>query len=70
MDLAERVTDTCNGYSSHTEMLEKEKDLDGVVIATPEHLHYQHASDCISAGMDMYLEKTDGPIPTKKARNC
>ncbi len=57
MDLAERMTEKCNGYPNHEEMLEKEKNLDGVFIATPEHLHYQHASDCIAAGLDMYLEK-------------
>jgi len=56
VDIAERVTDKCTPYETHTEMLEKEK-LDGVIVATPEHLHYRHAADVISAGVDMYLEK-------------
>lgn len=57
MDLAERVTDTCNGYPTYQEMFEKEKDLDGVVIGTPEHLHLEHTKACIDAGVDVYLEK-------------
>lgn len=56
MMTAERSGATVTGYATHEEMLEKEK-LDGVVIATPEHLHFKHASDCIKAGLDMYLEK-------------
>ena len=30
---------TCNAYADFREMLEKEKDLDGVYVATPDHWH-------------------------------
>jgi predicted dehydrogenase len=57
MDIAERTGGTCNGYPTYQEMFEKEKNLDGIVIATPEHLHFEHCSACLEAGMDIYLEK-------------
>jgi predicted dehydrogenase len=43
-------------YSDHKELL-KRADVQGVVIASPEHWHAQHAIDAIEAGKDVYLEK-------------
>ena len=31
-------------------MLDKQKDIDAVLICTPQHLHYQMALDCIAKG--------------------
>jgi predicted dehydrogenase len=31
--------------------------VDGVIIASPEHWHYQHAKDAVDAGLDIYLQK-------------
>ena len=46
-----------NGYEDYREMLDKEKDLDAVVIATPDFWHAQHAIDCLKAGKHVYCEK-------------
>ncbi len=46
-----------NGYEDYREMLDKEKDLDAVVIATPDFWHARHAIDCMKAGLDVYCEK-------------
>jgi predicted dehydrogenase len=44
-------------YLDHRRMLE-DKDLDAVLIATPQHLHCQHFTDALSAGKHVYQEKT------------
>jgi predicted dehydrogenase len=46
-----------NGYEDHKDMLEKEKDLDAVVIATPDFWHAPHTVDCLRAGKHVYCEK-------------
>ena len=46
-----------NGYEDYREMLEKEKELDAVVIATPDFWHAPHAIDCLKAGKHVYCEK-------------
>jgi predicted dehydrogenase len=44
------------GYSDHRKMLEN-KDIDAVIIGTPDHWHCLHLVDCVSAGKDVYVEK-------------
>ena len=39
-----------NGYEDYREMLDKEKELDAVIIATPDFWHAQHTIDCLKAG--------------------
>ena len=46
-----------NGYEDYREMLDKEKELDAVVIATPDFWHAEHTIDCLKAGMHVYCEK-------------
>ncbi len=45
------------GYIDYREMLDKEKDLDAVVIATPDFWHAPHTIDCLEAGKHVYCEK-------------
>jgi predicted dehydrogenase len=44
-------------YIDHKEMLAKEKDLDAVIIATPDFWHSRHTIDCLEAGLHVYCEK-------------
>jgi len=46
-----------NGYEDYREMLDKEKNLDAVVIATPDFWHARHTVDCLKAGKHVYCEK-------------
>ena len=46
-----------NTYEDYREMLDKEQDLDVVLIATPDFWHAEHAVACLEAGLDVYCEK-------------
>jgi predicted dehydrogenase len=46
-----------NTYVDYKEMLDKEKDLDAVIIATPDFWHADHAVACLKNGLDVYCEK-------------
>src|SRR5215208_7068567 len=44
-------------YSDFREMLDKQKDIDGVVIATPDHLHAVVAKAAMQRGKHVYVQK-------------
>ncbi|HXK60659.1 MAG TPA: Gfo/Idh/MocA family oxidoreductase [Acidobacteriota bacterium] len=46
-----------NGYEDYREMLDKEKDVEAVVIATPDFWHAPHTIDSLRAGKHVYCEK-------------
>lgn len=46
-----------NTYVDFREMLDKEKDLDAVLIATPDFWHAEQTIACLEAGLDVYCEK-------------
>ncbi|MHC4679033.1 MAG: Gfo/Idh/MocA family oxidoreductase [Planctomycetota bacterium] len=46
-----------NTYVDYQEMLDKEKDLDAVIVATPDFWHSEHAVACLKAGLNVYCEK-------------
>ncbi|MEW5982768.1 MAG: Gfo/Idh/MocA family oxidoreductase [Acidobacteriota bacterium] len=52
-----RFNHDANAYEDYREMLDKEKKLDAVVIATPDFWHSQHTVDCLKAGKHVYCEK-------------
>ena len=46
-----------NGYEDYRDMLAQEKDLDAVIIATPDFWHADHTMSCLKAGLHVYCEK-------------
>jgi len=55
--LLKRYRHEVNTYVDYEEMLAKEKDLDAVIIATPDFWHSPHAVACMEAGLHVYCEK-------------
>jgi predicted dehydrogenase len=53
---AEQLVPGVRTFDDHRRMLET--DLDAVIVASPLHLHAKHFLDTISAGKDLYCEKT------------
>ncbi len=46
-----------NVYEDYREMLEKERNLDAVIVATPDWVHAEHTVACLKAGKHVYCEK-------------
>jgi predicted dehydrogenase len=44
-------------YTDYRELLEKEKGLDAVIIATPDWVHTDQTVACLEAGLHVYCEK-------------
>lgn len=55
--LLKRYRHEHNAYADYKEMLDKEKDLDAVIVATPDFWHAEHAIACMKAGLHVYCEK-------------
>src|SRR5580704_7634463 len=51
----QRSNGTATTHVNYHEVLEKE--IDAVLIASPDHWHVRMAVDALSAGKDVYLEK-------------
>ena len=45
-----------NTYADYREMLAKEKDLDAVVVASPDFVHAEQTNACLEAGCHVYCE--------------
>jgi predicted dehydrogenase len=54
--LNERV-DKVPRYRDYREMLEKQKDIDGVIVATPDHMHAAIATAAMDLGKHVYVQK-------------
>jgi predicted dehydrogenase len=44
-------------YHDYREMLEKQKDIDGIVVATPDHMHAPIALAAMDVGKHVYVQK-------------
>jgi predicted dehydrogenase len=44
-------------WQDYREMLEKQKDIDAVIVATPDHMHAVIASNAMDAGRHVYVQK-------------
>jgi len=53
----ERTEGTIETYFAQYKKLLERKDLDAVIIATPDHWHTPMVLDAVSAGKDVYIEK-------------
>ena len=56
-DEVKRVVPNIQTFGDHRRLLEM-KDIDGVIVASPLHIHAKHFVDAIAAGKDLYAEKT------------
>ena len=55
-DEAQKMAPGIRTFDDHRKLLDTE--LDGVIVASPLHLHAKHFLDTIAAGKDLYCEKT------------
>ncbi len=55
--LCRKAKQEVNQYMDYQELLQTEKDLDAVVIATPDFMHAEITNACLEAGLHVYCEK-------------
>ncbi|MDX2153532.1 MAG: Gfo/Idh/MocA family oxidoreductase [Bryobacteraceae bacterium] len=73
VDMAKQKAPAAQSFRDHRKLLEV-KELDAVLIATPDHWHGQTTIDALNAGKDVYVEKPltltieEGPQIVKAAR--
>jgi predicted dehydrogenase len=54
--LLQRYGHQAKGYVDYRQMLAEEKDLDAVIIATPDFCHAEQTVACLKAGLNIYCE--------------
>jgi predicted dehydrogenase len=56
-DEAKRMAPAIETFDDYRRVLDR-KDIDGVIVASPLHIHMRHFLDTLAAGKDLYAEKT------------
>ena len=56
IDRAQQAAPNAKAFRDHKQLLEV-KEVDAVLIASPDHWHKDHAIDALQAGKDVYVEK-------------
>src|SRR5882724_5626465 len=56
-DEAKKMAPGIQTLDDHRRLLDM-KDIDGVIVASPLHIHARHFRDTLAAGKDLYAEKT------------
>src|SRR5712691_5799107 len=56
-DEAKQMAPGIDTLKDHRALLDR-KDIDGVIVARPLHIHARHFLDTLAAGKDLYSEKT------------
>src|ERR1035437_2158068 len=69
----QKIGNEVRTYENYEDLLAKEKDLQAVVIATPDFCHAPMTNTCLKAGLHVYCEKMmsntiDGGPPVVKPR--
>jgi predicted dehydrogenase len=73
IDQAQSKAPGAKGFTDHRELLQL-KEVDAVLIGSPDHWHKDHAIDAMSAGKDVYCEKPmcrtrdEAPLMVRAAR--
>jgi predicted dehydrogenase len=57
LDEAKKMAAGIETFDDHRRLLDR-KDIDAVIVASPLHTHARHFLDTLSAGKDLYAEKT------------
>lgn len=57
LELAKKDSPDARTYGDYQELLEQEKSLDAVLIASPDHQHFPMLRAALAARKDVYLEK-------------
>jgi predicted dehydrogenase len=56
-DEAKQIVPSIQTFGDYRRLLDL-KDIDGVIVASPLHIHARHFVDTLAAGKDLYAEKT------------
>lgn len=73
VDQAQTKATGAKGFSDHRELLAM-KEVDAVLVGSPDHWHKDHAIDAMNAGKDVYVEKPmcrtrdEAPLMVRAAR--
>jgi predicted dehydrogenase len=73
VDQAQTKAPGAKGFSDHRQLLAM-KEVDAVLVASPDHWHKDHAIDAMNAGKDVYVEKPmcrtreEAPLMVRAAR--